>query len=217
MEAGTSSKIDLPPLIFHPQHGETVQRILSVANIKDSFSLIHWRGEAGMNMDYIKCAKYVIKTKQSITNKIAARGGHGDIETPSFILMSSISEDPELMWGQAKKMMMKKANNTAIEALHLLEQNGMIKFDKLINQAGIPILDSGMLAVYDLILATSANYFSTCSHKDSSRRHGKCSHGDQRACRACNHLGKFAALALAMREESPVYSIGSTYGCWPQR
>merc|ERR1712127_327540 len=100
-------------------------------------------------------------------------------------------------WGAAKAMLEKMGNNTAIEALHLLEQNGMVKFDKLLNNAGIPLLDSGMLAVYDLILVTLANNFSACAKTGDTARAGvgRCSKSDKNICRSCNHLGKFAALA----------------------
>ena len=216
LQAGTSAGIDMPPLAFHPRHVDTVQRVLSAADVRDGYSLIHWRGERA-RMDYLKCAKYIVKTKQSIAKKIAAEDARGDGPTPSFILMSSINEDPDLMWGEAEKLMTKRANNTAAEALRALERQGLVKFDALLRAAGVPLRDPGLLAVYDLILAASARYFSTCAYKAAMGHRGKCSHAAQRACRACNHLGKFAGLALAMRKDLPTYSKESTYGCWPQK
>ena len=94
----------------------------------------------------------------------------------------------------------------------------MVKFDKLLNNAGIPLLDSGMLAVYDLILVTLANNFSACAKTGDTARAGvgRCSKSDKNICRSCNHLGKFAALALMMRKESSEDPTRSTLGCWPQ-
>lgn len=72
-----------------------------------------------------------------------------------------------MMWSDLRKKT-GKLTNTPKEALDLLvNQNGFIKLDSLLKACKVKVKDSGMLAVYDLILASMANNFATCSKEGS--------------------------------------------------
>ena len=80
-----------------------------------------------------------------------------------------------MMWTGSREVTTRRhSNNTANQALdYLLQDNGFLKIDDLLKQT-ISIADPGMLAVYDLILATKATHFATCAR---DRVHG-CSVGN---------------------------------------
>ena len=72
-----------------------------------------------------------------------------------------------MMWSDARKKTGAYAN-TPKEALDLLvKQNEFIKIDSLLKAANVEVKDSGMLAVYDLILASMSKTFATCSKEGS--------------------------------------------------
>ena len=68
----------------------------------------------------------------------------------------------------------------------------MIKFDQLLKESNVHVQDPGMLATYDLILATLLRYFSTCTASIGA----KCTHAQHNICNTCKYVGKFAQLAL---------------------
>ena len=131
-----------------------------------------------------------------------------------FMLMSSLNENEDKMWSGSRRI----ANNgtTSQSALHyLLHDNGFIKIDGLLEiQAKKSAYDDpGMLAIYDLIIASKANNFATCARDG---RNG-CNKMTRRLCDSCNHVGKFGRLATSLRKKQRVDGghQGSSYECWP--
>ena len=94
----------------------------------------------------------------------------------------------------------------------LVRENGFTKVDDLLKKknASIDKVDSGMLAIYDLILASKSMNFATCARGGG---HG-CTNKARRLCEECNHVGKFGKLALSFRSDN---EKGSSWACWPAR
>lgn len=69
--------------------------------------------------------------------------------------------------------------------------------------------DSGMLAIYDLILAIKSRTFASCARDEN---HG-CDKYASKVCDRCNHIGKFGKLAISLRRN---FNMGTSWGCWPQ-
>eukprot|EP00985_Skeletonema_marinoi_P015867 scaffold8315_cov116-Skeletonema_marinoi.AAC.1 len=117
-----------------------------------------------------------------------------------------------MMWSGSRNSIVNGTTTTPQHALHyLLHDNGFIKIDGLLEmQAKKVHNDPGMLAIYDLIIATKANNFATCA------RDGKtgCNGVTRRLCDACNHVGKFGRLATSLRKEDGDHR-GSSFECWP--
>lgn len=208
-------------LPFHRQHVETVEDVLRKSNVltspDDAFSAIHWRAEKP-GMDFMECAKAIQSTKKSMLEKIDANStDQGEGRRHSFVLISSLNKDPDMMWTGSRRVVAvsRQSNNTANHALdYLLQDNGFLKVDDLLKQT-ISIADPGMLAVYDLILAIKATHFATCARDGV---HG-CSVGNSLICQKCNHVGKFGKLAISMRQISSLLhndTGGSSWECWPQ-
>ena len=87
-----------------------------------------------------------------------------------------------MAWGHSRNVV-SRLSNTPKEALDLLvKQNGFIKFDALLDAAQVTVKDSGLLAVYDLILATMSFQFATCLNKASLP---KCSPSALQICEKC--------------------------------
>lgn len=186
-----------PSLIeFHSRHHKKVDEILHRANItNDKFSIIHWRGEV-KNMDYRECARKIIKSKSKMVQ-------NGNITTSfPFMLMSSINEDVNTMWGGAKQMA-ENSNSSAKEALHTLHQAGFLKLDYLMTENEKQSLeDFGILAVYELILAARSHRFATCTRRDC-RGH---------VCQKCNYPGGFSEYAVDYRQ---IQGNKASDTCWP--
>lgn len=194
-------------LSFLPEHRHTVRKVLQSANISDDFSVIHWRAEK-KRMDLMECAEAVLDTRRamesidSITNT----------DPHPFLLMSSLNEDPDMMWAPARDKL-DTFTNTPKEALDVLvKKNGFIMFDSLLKAAKVKVEDRGMLAVYDLILASMSRNFATCAEEGSFG----CSKQAINICEKCNHLGKFATLAIQLRKEAHKRREAS-FECWPTK
>lgn len=177
-------------LPFKKEHYDKVKTILNRSSIHvDSFTLLHWRAEKA-NLDYLRCAEVISQIRQAM-----------DVgKNSTFLLMSSLNNNESLMWAGSRNMA--KGSN-ANEALQLLQERGFTIFDTLLGEGERP-QDPGFLAVYDLILAEKAKVFTACGQGCASKK----------VCTDCNHLGKFATLALALRYQKGRNDT-TTYPCWP--
>ena len=178
---------------FHPRHYEYVDSLLRRANLT-RFSVIHWRAEKP-NIDYIECAQDVLKSRE-IMDARRDRGTHQH----EWILASTLSTNVDLMWSGSKKQALMNARSPPEAALDLLiNQKDFRKIDNLVPISEME--DSTLLPVWDLILATRADQYATCTRecaKDSG-------------CGTCNHRGKFGDLAISMRLTAGKVSEK----CWP--
>lgn len=189
-------------LRFHPSHDQTVTRILDKAHIKDgNFSVVHWRAEKS-GIDFIQCANAVLQAKTRIEQD---EGRH------PFILLTSLNKNASMMWG-GSRIIADRNRSALVQALDMLSDHNIAKFDELM--AGqLQYTDAGMLAVYDLILASKSRNFATCARDE---KHG-CFTGDAaKVCERCNHIGKFGKLAISLRKMSMVHADESSWGCWPK-
>jgi hypothetical protein len=130
-----------------------------------------------------------------------------------FVLMSSLNENEDMMWSGSRNTIA-NLTTSSHQALHyLLRDKGFIKIDGLLESQAkkVHIDDPGMLAIYDLIIATKAKNFATCA------RHGEagCNQVSNRLCDACNHVGKFGRLATSLRKQNADHRLGSSWECWP--
>lgn len=186
-----------PSLIeFHRRHHRKVDEILHRANITDGkFSIIHWRGEV-KNMDYRECARKIIQSKSKMVQQT------GDITSFPFMLMSSINEDVNAMWGGAK-IMAESSGSSVKEALQMLHRADFLKLDYLMTENEKQSLeDFGILAVYELILAARSHRFATCTRRDC-RNH---------VCQKCNYPGGFSEYAVDYRQ---IQGNKTSDACWP--
>ena len=139
-------------------------------------------------------------TKARFTDKT------GEIHQP-FILMSSIGTDA------------KKADGTANikELQHLKEKNEFIQiYDKLAALQNEGSSDPGIHAVYDLILASKATSFATCSltkYSDNLSARSRCTKKAYDVCKRCTSVSKVGKLASELRPR--VSDKSTTYDCWP--
>jgi hypothetical protein len=246
----TSNKVLLPQLSFHPNHINTVDRILTRVNItgNNTFSVIHWRAEKN-NMDYIDCANAVLHAKirmmeddeeEADGSDVVDEGQQQEQKHHSFILLTSLNYNASKMWTGSRNAVNKV--DTVKQALDmLLIDNQFIAFDNLLSQemedssssssreeetdgyhhqGGVVqqrqqyyYHDSGMLAIYDLILAIKSKTFASCARDES---YG-CDDVATAVCDRCNHIGKFGKLAISLRRKfNPITSNGTSWGCWPQ-
>eukprot|EP00984_Skeletonema_dohrnii_P004621 scaffold1634_cov118-Skeletonema_dohrnii-CCMP3373.AAC.19 len=200
---------------FHMKHVQFVEDLLQRANItNDNFSAVHWRAEK-KGMDFMRCARAVNEVKHIMLREMMTSNTTRKDEESSqhkFVLMSSLNENEDMMWSGSRNSIVNGTTTTPQQALHyLLHDNGFIKIDGLLEmQAKKVHNDPGMLAIYDLIIATKANNFATCA------RDGKtgCNGVTRRLCDACNHVGKFGRLATSLRKEDGDHR-GSSFECWP--
>jgi len=200
---------------FHMKHVQFVDDLLQRANItNDNFSAVHWRAEK-KGMDFMRCARAVNEVKHIMLREMMTSNATRKDEESSqhkFVLMSSLNENEDMMWSGSRNSIVNGTTTTPQQALHyLLHDNGFIKIDGLLEmQAKKVHNDPGMLAIYDLIIATKANNFATCA------RDGKtgCNGVTRRLCDACNHVGKFGRLATSLRKEDGDHR-GSSFECWP--
>ena len=176
-------------LSFNPSNVQIVENILLMSNITGgNFSIIHWRAEKD-GMDYMECAKAVLNAKYAIENMTT---GHHP-----FILLTSLNKNESKMWGGSRRIS-KTHWSAVIQSLDLLSNHSLLKFDELmITQGGIHNYDSGMLVVYDLILAMKARVFASCVRDG---KHGCSNNQAVEICKKRNHIGKFGKLAISLRE-----------------
>ena len=104
---------------------------------------------------------------------------------PYVLLMSSRNIEENLMWSGARETA-KLGKSSPTEALQILFKEGFVKLDTLLPQNSTNTGD--FLPVWDLVLASRAREFATCSR------------GCTGACTACNHLGNFADYAMRLRK-----------------
>jgi len=191
---------DAGALQLNPQLFDTVQSVLATANISDNFSVIHWRAEKP-GLDYLGCTEHVLNVKRNIENTLSNDLNH------KFFLMSSLDKDITKMWNGEKQL---GSSGSPAEALDILESNGLLKFDQLLQESNVYIKDPGMLAIYDLILAKLSKTFSTCA-ADVEGSPSSCTDYQRGVCSHCNYLGKFARLAIDTRLANSLESNT----CWP--
>lgn len=98
------------------------------------------------------------------------------------------------MWAGAKTLA-ESSGGGSIQALTLLQEAGWAQIEDL----GLD--DLVLYAALDLILAELADVFTSCVRTCVS------TFG---FCKACNHVGNFAHLAVTLRNKKP-----HTYPCWP--
>jgi hypothetical protein len=123
-----------------------------------------------------------------------------------------------MLWSGLKKSISNRTKSQSQRALHyLLHENGFVKIDGLLEiQAKETAYDDpGMLAIYDLIVASKAKNFATCA------RGGKkgCNKVTRHLCDSCNHVRKFGRLVISLRQMQAVdvgLRRGSSYECWPR-
>lgn len=203
--SGKGKEFERMILPFHSKHLQFVDDLLQRSNItSDNFSAIHWRAEkAGLN--FTRCARAVNNVKQIILKRNMSSNNiteTGEESTHKFVLLSSLNEDSSKMWIGSKNYSNKKSTR---EALRYLHDNGFVKIDNLLEKEDKLHDTTGMLAIYDLIIASKANNFASCVIN------GKidCTEESRRLCEECNHIGKFGRMASLLRKEK------ATMECWP--
>ena len=181
---------------FHQHHWDlvtcTLEQQLPISG--KGFSIIHWRGEK-KDMNYTVCAEYILEAIGMLRNEHKRR-------THPFFLMSSLKVERERMWGGAKTLANLAGEDPKRALEMLLHNKTMFSLELLLENAGIVPADSGLLAVWDLILVAKSTEFSTCTR------------GCDQRCLACNHVGNFARMAMqyySSRKRSRLYE------CWPMR
>lgn len=187
VDANMAHKVKQKYLRFSPTSFNHVNDLLARMNLsgQQNYTVIHWRAEKP-DLDYLDCAQKILKIRDS------ASANH------NYILMSSLNTHSDFMWNGAKHW---AQNTSSREALSVLTDHGLLKLDQFVDYSNVS--DPGMLAVYDIILAIRANHFITCT-KDCP---------EDSICAACNHRGKFAAMAVSMRRDM---ASKSSVKCWPQ-
>ena len=170
-----------------------VDMILKEAGIKDeNYSVIQWRGEIH-SLDYVSCARHIITARDIMQEEEVAR--HGRNETP-FVLIAPLNRDEKLAWN------IKARGSDAQEALKLLlDDNGFLKLDLLVQAHQDFVRDPVFLAAADLVLAQKAKEFATCDKSCNS------------ICAQCGHQGSFVHLAETLRTARDKNSTS----CWPER
>ena len=175
----------LPSLVdFHAQHELRLDQVMSRANLTDgNYGVIHWRAEIAP-LDYMECAQEIVQLRKLMKNTTMMNS------TTKFILMSSLNSDPENMWkGSRNKANKDKESFRALEML-VRDQN-FLKLDTLLTpQEKRDLVDPGVLAIYDLILAARAASFATCARN----------HCEHKRCSKCNYVGGFASYTVEYRK-----------------
>jgi hypothetical protein len=206
MEFPDSKEFDSKILPFHSRHLQYVDDLLQRGNItSNNFSAIHWRAEkAGMN--YTRCARAVNNVKHIMLKRNTSSNNNiteaGEESRHKFVLLSSLNEDSDKMWLGSRRTSDKSSIRKALR--YLLHDNGFVKIDDLLEKEH-KLRDSGMLAIYDLIIAAKAFNFASCA------RYGEigCTEASRSLCEECNHVGKFGRMATLFRQEK------SSLECWP--
>ncbi|KAG7373458.1 hypothetical protein IV203_034182 [Nitzschia inconspicua] len=193
-------------LHFNRNLVRTLESKLEQHNIVNH-AVIHWRAEQ-VHASYMECANAIVRARdvmiQSMTNKTTTT----TTTTPTFFLMSSLSSNDQLMWNGARR---NAANTSAPQALELLHTKGFMKLDEtlLVDE---DYEDSIFYVAMDLILASKAQMFATCT--------ARCRWPKYHLCKRCNWIGNFAHLALELRTDTTTTttttSATGSLPCWPQ-
>jgi hypothetical protein len=216
---------------FHPKHIQFVDDLLQRANItNNNFSAIHWRAKKKGSLDFMwraekkgmnfmQCARAVNEAKHIMLRKMMSNNTNNTAQKEEessqhkFVLISSLDENEDMMWSGARNTIINGTTSSQQALRYLLRDNGFIKIDGLLESQAKKVHsdDPGMLAIYDLIIATKAKSFATCA------RHGEagCNQVSNRLCKACNHVGEFGRLATSLRKQSADHRLGSSWECWP--
>ena len=217
MELPKKHVFERKALPFHPRLEQFVDDLLERANLtSNNFSAIHWRAEK-KGMDFIKCAEAINKAKHIMLRKMGLPNSINENESEElnqhhFVLLSSLNEDANKMWLGSKHISSNQTESSQQALQYLLRDNGFIKIDGLLKTYAADDTDTGMLAIYDLIIASKASNFATCA------RDGKfgCNEATFQLCEACNHIGKFGSMATTLRKESgDNQGRGLSWECWP--
>jgi hypothetical protein len=187
---------------FHDSLVETLERKLRQHNIV-THSIIHWRAEISENnssLSYLDCAQAIVQARNAMMNVSSPH--HNKTTEPTFFVMSSLSStNNKNSWGGASKHAI---NTTVPQAWELLRKEGIMTLDEsILSNTTFP--DSIYYVVMDLILATKATMFSTCTKPCRRSEYNN-------ICTKCNWLGKFARMALEMRGNN----VDGSLPCWPQ-
>jgi hypothetical protein len=169
-------------------------------------SVIHWRAEQAVtatkksSFSYLDCAQAIVQARNAMM-KISSH--HNKKTVPTFFIMSSLSSTNNELhsWNGARK---NAVNTTAPQAWEYLRKEGMMTLEETI-LADMTFDDSIYYVVMDLILASKAIMFSTCTER--------CSWPKYHICKKCNWVGNFAHLALEMRGND---RTDGSLPCWPQ-
>jgi hypothetical protein len=220
MEIPDQEVFEAKTIPFHSKHVQLVDELLQRANItNNNFSVIHWRAEK-KGMDFIQCARAVNEAKDIMLRRMMANNTNNTAQNKEeeaskhkFVLMSSLNENEDLMWLGARDTIGNSTKSSQIALQYLLRDNGFIKIDGLLEARSTKVHndDPGMLAIYDLIIATKAINFATCSRGGEAG----CSDVSHRLCDACNHIGNFGRLATSLRKQNTYHSLASSWECWP--
>jgi len=204
---------------FHSKHVQLVDELLQRANItNNNFSVIHWRAEKE-GMDFMQCARAVNAVKDIMLRRMMSNNTNNTAQKEEeasqhkFVLMSSLNENEDMMWSGARHTIVNSTKSSHIALQYLLRDNGFIKIDGLLEAHSTKVHndDPGMLAIYDLIIATKAINFATCARGGEAG----CNDVSRRLCDACNHIGKFGRLATLLRKQDAYHSLASSWECWP--
>jgi hypothetical protein len=192
------NNVALKHLQFNSDIYDFVDMILKEAGIKDEkYSVIQWRGEIH-TLDYISCAQHIVTARDIMREDNNGNDNNETSSTP-FILISSLNRDESFTWKKTS------TGSVAQEALTLLlDTNGFLKLESLVQKHLDFIKDPIFLAAADLILAQKANEFATCD---------KSCIGTKAICAQCGLQGNFVLLAEDLRTARDKNSIS----CWPER
>ncbi|KAL7482177.1 hypothetical protein ACHAW6_007866 [Cyclotella cf. meneghiniana] len=199
---------DSQVLEFHPKHEKFVDDILLKSNMTiDNFSSIHWRAEK-RGMDFEHCAQAIVDAKEIMLRNISKVPE--ELANHKFVLMTSLNEDREKMWKPGSIIVGKRGRESVKKALSILRDDGFVKVDDLLGD--LIVQDSGMLAVYDLIIAKKSYHFATCAR---SGKFGCESNETRKVCEECNHIGKFGRVAISYRNQTATQPGRLSWECLP--
>jgi hypothetical protein len=193
---GAGRKVANRHLHFKDSLVKTLESKLEQNNIAHH-SVIHWRAEK-VKASYVECARDIVQARDAMAKATDDFQKNASVST--FFVMSSLSSNDENSWNGARK---NAANSTAPQALELLQQQGILKLDETL-LADVDFEDSIFYVAMDLILASKATMFATCTER--------CRWPKYHLCQRCNWIGNFAHLALELRGEETSGSLP----CWPQ-
>jgi hypothetical protein len=193
-------------LHFQDSLVETLERKLRQHNIV-THSVIHWRAEQAntkKSFSYLDCAQAIVQARNAMMKVSSSH--HNKKTVPTFFIMSSISSTNNELhsWNGARK---NAINTTVPQAWELLRKEGIMTLEESI-LADFTFPDSIYYVVMDLILATKATMFSTCTER--------CHWPKYHICKKCNWIGNFAHLALEMRGSNNDDGTDGSLPCWPQ-
>jgi len=186
-------------VIFKKEHHEFVHSTLQKAGIKEgAFSVIQWRAEL-TDLDYITCANHIVSAKEIMSNTAVTMKDY-KAEAFRFFIITPLHKDESLAWNELV------TGDQSQKALQILLDNGFLKFEILMADQNktFKMKDKIFGVMYDMILASIAEQFSTC---DPHACH-------QSLCYKCNwKFSSFIELTESIRQKDP---SKETIQCWPE-